>query len=300
MKKLLLNFPFIGLPSALFIFRLALAAVFIGHATMRLVVPDYFATIGIFLEKNGVPFGFAVAWIVTIVELIGGPLMIFNRFVRWVALCFFAISVGTMAFVQSRVGWWVAEFGDGGMEFSFVVCAMCIFIATVGHQQQTPKVGEAPTAQHASSGSALKTFLNAFPQWTPSQGYGVLRLALAAFFMIHAVTRFTLDNYFQGLGKGLEHFGMPFGYALGILATTIELVGGTLLIFNKFAKWAALGFFGISAVGIAFIHLKLGWYVGEFGKGGAEFSVAICATCLLIAAYDRTHGGQSYASDRAT
>ena len=38
---------------------------------------------------------------------------------------------------------------------------------------------------------------------------------------------------------------------------------------------------------ILFIHAHFGWFVGEFGKGGAEFSVAICAICLLLAAMDR-------------
>jgi putative oxidoreductase len=137
MKRLLHNFPFIHQAPALFIFRTALAAVFFGHAAMRLLVPDYFATTGKFLEANGLPFGFAVAWVVTLVELIGAPLLVLNKFVKWVALCFFCISVASMAFVQHKAGWWVAEFGDGGMEFSFVVCAMCVFIATVGRQRQS-------------------------------------------------------------------------------------------------------------------------------------------------------------------
>jgi putative oxidoreductase len=133
----------------------------------------------------------------------------------------------------------------------------------------------------------MKKYLDAFPYLTVTQAYFILRLSLSLFFMIHAVTRFTEADYFTGLGKGLAQFGLPFAYAFGVLATTIELVGGTLLIFNRFAKWAALGFFGISAVGIIVIHLNFGWYVGEFGNGGAEFSVALCAICLLIAAFDK-------------
>ena len=272
MKRLLHDFPFISLPPALFIFRIVLAAVFVGHAAMRLFVPDYFTTAGKLLEANGLPFGFAVAWVVTVVELIGGLLLVLNKFVKWVALCFFAISIGTMAFVQYPEGWWVAEFGDGGMEFSFVVCAMCVFIAAVDRQRQAPYANK---------------YFDAFPYLSVNQGFFVLRVGLALFFMIHAVTRFTEPNYFAGLGVGMERFGMPHGYALGVMATTIELVGGTLMIFNRFAKWAALGFFGISSMGLAYIHLNLGWYVGEFGSGGCEFSVAICATALVIAAFDR-------------
>ncbi|MCV2422093.1 DoxX family protein [Paucibacter sp. DJ2R-2] len=133
----------------------------------------------------------------------------------------------------------------------------------------------------------MKKLCAAFPFLSVPQAYFVLRLALALFFMIHAGARFTEANYFRGLGAGLSEFGMPFAYQLGLAATTIELLGGSLLIFNRFAKWVALGLFCISATGIVFIHLRLGWFVGEFGNGGAEFSVALCAICLVVAAFDR-------------
>jgi putative oxidoreductase len=140
MKKILREFPFVSLPTAMHAFRLALAIVFIGHAGMRFFVPHYFVTIGSFLESRGMPLGIAVAWIVTLLELVGGLLLIFNRFAKWVALCFFWVSVGSIVFVQARHGWWVAEFGDGGVEFSLVVCAMCVFTAAFDRAHQAQKI----------------------------------------------------------------------------------------------------------------------------------------------------------------
>lgn len=260
MTKLLTPFPYISLPSALLVLRLAVAAVFVGHAGMRLIAPHYFAEIGPFLASHGIAQGQLIAWIVTVLELVGGPLLVANIGTRWIALAFFFISAGSALLVQAHTGWWVAEHGDGGMEFSVVLCATCVFLAAEARSR--------------------------FPFLSPTQGYAVLRVSLAAFFMIHAASRFTEPNYFQGLGLGLREFGMPFPYALGLAATAIELIGGSLLILDRCAKWVALGLFGISSVGILFIHLKLGWFVGEFGNGGAEFSVLLCAMCLVVAAMD--------------
>jgi putative oxidoreductase len=43
----------------------------------------------------------------------------------------------------------------------------------------------------------------------------------------------------------------------------------------------------IVAGGIVLIHARLGWFVGEHGTGGSEYSVALLVLLLLIAAQDR-------------
>lgn len=48
---------------------------------------------------------------------------------------------------------------------------------------------------------------------------------------------------------------------------------------------AALALIAIG--GIALIHSKLGWFVGEHGTGGSEFSVALLLLLYLIAIDDR-------------
>lgn len=250
------DFPFIPLPAAQGLLRLAVAAVFLGHAGMRLWTPHHMQHLAELFAARGLPAGAALAWGVTLFELIASPLLVLNRYTQPIALGLLGVSLATMAFVQSHHGWWVAEYGDGGMEFSFVTCTVCLYLAT-------------------RDDARLRAF-----------GEFVLRTGLAAFFMIHAATRFTEADYFKGLGVGLGEFGMPFAYHLGIAATSIELIGGSLLIANRFARWVALGLFGISAVGILYIHTKFGWFVGEFGNGGAEFSVLLCAICVAVAATD--------------
>jgi putative oxidoreductase len=51
-------------------------------------------------------------------------------------------------------------------------------------------------------------------------------------------------------------------------------------------RWAASGLALIAAVGILLIHWKNGWFVGEHGVGGSEYSIALLAMLLVIAAHD--------------
>jgi putative oxidoreductase len=43
----------------------------------------------------------------------------------------------------------------------------------------------------------------------------------------------------------------------------------------------------IASVGIILIHRHLGWFVGEHGTGGSEYSVALIVMLLVLAAGDR-------------
>jgi putative oxidoreductase len=133
----------------------------------------------------------------------------------------------------------------------------------------------------------MKKFLNDFPYLSVQHSLVIFRLTLAALFMAHAVMRFFEPHYFHDFGDFLAQLSVPFAHAVPYIATAIEIVGGVFLIFNKFSRWVALGFFGISAGGIIIIHARKGWFVGEWGEGGCEYSVALCVMCLLMAAVDR-------------
>ncbi|MFZ6819443.1 DoxX family protein [Undibacterium sp. Ji22W] len=133
----------------------------------------------------------------------------------------------------------------------------------------------------------MKKIFTEFPYLSVEQSLVVFRLTLAGLFMAHAAMRFFEPNYFHDFGVFLARRSVPFAHALPYIATAIEMIGGTFLIFNKFSRWVALGFFGISAGGIIIIHATLGWFVGEWGEGGCEYSVALCVMCLLMAAVDR-------------
>lgn len=138
----------------------------------------------------------------------------------------------------------------------------------------------------------MKQLLNHFPYLSVKQTYFLFRLCLAGLFMAHASLRFFEPNYFHQFGDYLERRHVPFAYIIPYLATAIEMMGGPLLIFNRYAKWVALLFFSISFGGIIIIHFALGWFVGEWGTGGCEYSVALCMMCLMVAAMDREQQDQ--------
>ncbi len=133
----------------------------------------------------------------------------------------------------------------------------------------------------------MKRIITQFPYLSMEHSLIIFRFTLAGLFMAHAVMRFFEPHYFHDFGDFLAQRSVPFAHAVPYIATAIEMVGGVCLIFNQFARWVALGFFGISAGGIIIIHARYGWFNGEWGEGGCEYSVALCVMSLLIAAIDR-------------
>ena len=51
-------------------------------------------------------------------------------------------------------------------------------------------------------------------------------------------------------------------------------------------RYMAAGFGVILLSGIVLIHRHLGWFVGEHGTGGSEYSVALLLALLVIASAD--------------
>ncbi|WP_310475960.1 DoxX family protein [Sandarakinorhabdus sp.] len=119
----------------------------------------------------------------------------------------------------------------------------------------------------------------------------VARIATAGFFMAHAVVRIVKGTIPQ-FGVFMESQGFPQGELIVWAITMTELVAGTLLIANRHVRLAATALFAIAFTGIVLIHRNLGWFVGEHGTGGSEYSVALIVLLLVIAAADREGRGQ--------
>lgn len=112
-----------------------------------------------------------------------------------------------------------------------------------------------------------------------------LRVVTAGIFLAHAVVRLlngTIPNFAEALRQ--KGFPLPVLIVWGI--TAFEVIGGTLLAIGWWTRYAALGFLGILLAGIAIIHYRLGWFVGEHGTGGCEYSVCLIFGLLVISAAD--------------
>lgn len=113
----------------------------------------------------------------------------------------------------------------------------------------------------------------------------VLRVGVAGLYMAHAVTRIA-NGTIQQFADFMAQLGFPFSLAIVWAITVFEIVGGVLFMLNFKTRYIAAGFFAIALGGIVLIHRHLGWFVGEHGTGGSEYSVCLMLALLVIAAAD--------------
>jgi putative oxidoreductase len=116
----------------------------------------------------------------------------------------------------------------------------------------------------------------------------LLRAGVAALFMAHAAVRVLTPGSVAQFGQFMEHAGFPQGVMIVIALTVFELLGGVLLMLGVRTRLMASGFSVILLVGIVIIHRHLGWFVGEHGTGGSEYSVALLLALVVIMAADAT------------
>jgi len=113
----------------------------------------------------------------------------------------------------------------------------------------------------------------------------IARVMTAVFFMAHAVVRI-LNGSIPQFGQFMTNQGLPFGEGVVWIITICEIVAGVLLIANRFVRIAASGLFIVAVGGVVLIHRHFGWFVGEHGTGGSEYSVALMVLLLVVAASD--------------
>ncbi|MCZ4242590.1 DoxX family protein [Pedobacter punctiformis] len=114
----------------------------------------------------------------------------------------------------------------------------------------------------------------------------MLRISTALIFIAHAVVR-VYGGTIQRFGDYLNNKGFVFGVPMVWGITAYEVIGGLLLAAGYFCKWLSAGFILMLAIGIAIIHAENGWFVGEHGSGGSEYSAILIICLIVIAAADQ-------------
>lgn len=133
----------------------------------------------------------------------------------------------------------------------------------------------------------MTAWLRGYPWWPLPDALRLLRIVTALLFMAHASMRF-VNGTIPQFGVFMESQGFPHGELWVLAITFYELGAGSLLLLDRGVRWAASGLAVIVAVGIWLIHRHNGWFVGEHGVGGSEYSVALLAMLLVVAAHDAT------------
>ena len=129
--------------------------------------------------------------------------------------------------------------------------------------------------------------MTSFPFLSLKNALVLLRVSLAIVFLAHAIVRITKGTIPQ-FGQFLETTGLPSGVLLVWVITIFELVGGLLLAGGRYVRWLSAGFILLLLVGILLIHASQGWFVGEHGTGGIEYSFILIMAFLVLAAEKRS------------
>jgi putative oxidoreductase len=135
--------------------------------------------------------------------------------------------------------------------------------------------------------TAMRAIVAGYPFLTLGQSIALARMAVAIFFMAHAIGRIAWGTI-PVFAKFMEAVGFPNGFAAVWLITLSEIVCGILLIWNRHVRLATIPLLAIAVGGIVLIHARQGWFVGEHGTGGSEYSVALIVLLLIVASADRS------------
>jgi putative oxidoreductase len=136
-----------------------------------------------------------------------------------------------------------------------------------------------------ASGHNYKTvfMLKSFPFLSLPVMLPVLRYSVALIIFLHSVVR-VFNGTIPQFGDYLTNKGLPFGKMLVIILTIVEIGGAILMAFNFYTRKLAAVFFVILLMGIILIHAERGWFVGEHGAGGIEYSFILMIALMVIAA----------------
>lgn len=107
--------------------RLLLSGIIAAHGWARLL-SDAVTPFGTWLDNQGLPFGLAIAYGVTALEIVGTPLLAAGRVTVSLCIVYAAIYTAGIILVHAPEGWFVVGLGRNGMEYSvlLVVCLLGI------------------------------------------------------------------------------------------------------------------------------------------------------------------------------
>ena len=108
--------------------RAAVASVFIIHGLARTMLGTV-GGFGEYLSGSGFPAGAAIAWTVTIVEIVGGIALGLGLLVRPLTL-WFGVQIATgIVMIHGPAGWFVVGHGRNGAEYSALIIACLVVVA---------------------------------------------------------------------------------------------------------------------------------------------------------------------------
>lgn len=110
--------------------RVVLSIIIAAHGWARWL-SDAVEPFGAWLDSLGFPFGLAIAYSITALEILGTPVLAFGKFVAVLCSMYAGIYLLGIVLVHAPEGWFVVGLGRNGMEYS-VLLVVCLL--GVGYQ----------------------------------------------------------------------------------------------------------------------------------------------------------------------
>lgn len=117
------------------ILRITLAVLIAVHGWFRFLNGGV-EPFGVWLQGQGIPFGFWVAAAITALEILGSALLAFRRMVRPLCGVFVALYAMGIVMLHAGEGWFVVGAGRNGAEYSVL---LIVALICVGLQHSTKK-----------------------------------------------------------------------------------------------------------------------------------------------------------------
>ena len=109
------------------ILRIHVAGLVAAHGYYRLLTGGT-AGFGQYLESEHLPFGLAIAWAITLTEVVGSLLLAAGRLVFPVTVLLSGIYLVGIFMVHAHDGWFVVGAGRNGAEYSvlLIIALLCV------------------------------------------------------------------------------------------------------------------------------------------------------------------------------
>jgi putative oxidoreductase len=108
--------------------RILLACIIAAHGWARLLAGGV-DPFGEWLGTQGIPFGAAIAYTITALEIVGSPLLAAGFFALYLCPLYAAIYVAGIVLVHAPAGWFVVGLGRNGMEYSVLLVTCLLSVA---------------------------------------------------------------------------------------------------------------------------------------------------------------------------
>ena len=125
------SFPFINQSQMLIVFRIVVALLLVVHGVMRLSAGAVNG-FGEFLNSKGFMIDPAIAWFLTIFEIVGGLVLAAGYLVKWISTIFIIEIAMGIILVHAKNGWFVVGHQLNGVEYSVLLIFSLLLIAASG------------------------------------------------------------------------------------------------------------------------------------------------------------------------